>query len=117
MYLAPRTLKTGFEPPKNADLIGYFEPNSGQKVVYLRTEICLSQAKGFWQALDQNLDIQPDALRRQLSQVTGLLAKVGDRQVEDTKFCGGKNQKVLVVSNSQVEQLYGVSISNSVAPY
>jgi hypothetical protein len=101
-----------FLPPKNADLIGYYEPGSEQKVVYLRTEVCLSRAKEFWRALDQNLDTMPDALRRQMSQVPGLLAKVGERQVEVTKFCNGGNQKVLEVSSSKVEQLYGVPISN-----
>jgi hypothetical protein len=112
VYLAPRTRSIDFFPPQNADLIGYHEPGSTQKV-YLRTETCLAQAKEFWRALDQNLDILPDALRRQMRQTPDLLASVGERQVEVTKFCNGSNQKVLEVSCAKVEELYGVSVSIS----
>jgi hypothetical protein len=96
----------------NADnKLGYYEAGN-EKVLYLRTETCLSNAKQFWRGLDENLDIMPDALRRQLSQVSGLLAQVGERQVEVTKFCAGANQRVLVVDSEVVENLYSVSLCN-----
>ena len=111
VYLAPRTQAIEFIPPYTADLVGYFEPGD-DKVVYLRTEACLSKAKEFWRGLDENLDVMPDALRRQLSQVPGVLSKMGERQVEVTKFCAGTNQRVLEVDTRHVEQLYGVALCN-----
>lgn len=113
VYLAPRTQMDNFQPPFNADQIGYFEPGTEQKVVYLRTEISLARAKEFWRMLDENLDIMPDALRRQLRQIPGLLAQVGERQVETIKFCEGTNRRVLVVDLGQVEGLYGISLMKS----
>lgn len=113
IYLAPRTQAHEFFPPSNADLIGYFEPGAEQHTVYLRTESCLVKAREFWHGLGENLDILPDALRRQMSQVPGLLSKVGERQVEVTKFCAGANQRVLVVDVRQVEKLYGISLTRS----
>ncbi|MGC1379305.1 MAG: CHC2 zinc finger domain-containing protein [Anaerolineales bacterium] len=111
VYLAPRTKLVEYESPVYAELVGYYEPGDG-KVVYLRTEACLARAKEFWRGLDENLDIMPDALRRQLSQVPGILIRVGERQVEVTKFCAGANQRILEVDTRVVEQLYGVSLVN-----
>lgn len=113
VYLAPRTQTDNFQPPFNADQIGYYEPGVEQKIIYLRTEISLARAKEFWRMLDENLDIMPDALRRQLRQVPGLLAQVGERQVEASKFCDGTNRRVLVVDLGQVERLYGISLMRS----
>jgi len=100
-----------FELPFNASLIGYYEPGD-DRVVYLRTEASLVYAKSFWRGLDENLDIMPDALRRQLSQTPGLLTSVGERQVEITKFCAGTNQRVLEVDSAVVDNLYAVSLRN-----
>lgn len=111
IYLAPRTRSVEYEPPFNASLIGYYEPGD-DKVVYLRTEASLVYAKSFWRGLDENLDIMPDALRRQLSQTPGLLTSVGERQVEITKFCAGTNQRVLEVDSAVVDNLYAVSLRN-----
>jgi hypothetical protein len=113
VYLAPRTQSDTFQPPFNADQIGYYEPGVAQKIIYLRTEISLARAKEFWRMLDENLDIMPDALRRQLRQIPGLLAQVGERQVEASKFCEGTNRRVLVVDLQQVERLYGISLMRS----
>jgi len=110
VYLAPRTQDEEYQPPFNADQIGYYETGAEQKVIYLRTETSLARAKEFWRGLDGNLDIMPDALRRQLRQVEGLLAQVGERQVEASKSCGGIKQRVLVVDIQKVEQVYGVSL-------
>ncbi len=111
VYLAPRTQDEEYQPPFNADQIGYYDPGAEQKVIYLRTETSLARAKEFWRGLDENLDIMPDALRRQLKQVDGLLAQVGERQVEASKSCGGIKQRVLVVDTRKVEQVYGVSVT------
>jgi hypothetical protein len=115
VYLAPRTQMDEFQPPFNADQIGYFDPGLQSKVIYLRTETSLAHAKEFWRTLDENLDIMPDALRRQLRQVEGLLAQVGERQVELSKFCNGSNQRVLIVDLSRVEKLYGITLTKSEA--
>ena len=83
-----------------------------QQIVYLRTEACLAKAKEFWRSLDENLDIMPDALRRQLSQMSGLLLSVGDRQIEVNKYCGGTKKRVLEIDLRQVERLYDVTLAN-----
>jgi hypothetical protein len=62
-------------------------------VIYLRTETSLAHAKEFWRGLDENLDIMPDALRRQLRQVDGLLAQVGERQVEASRSVAGSSKE------------------------
>jgi 5S rRNA maturation endonuclease (ribonuclease M5) len=113
VYLAPRTQDEEYQPPIHANPIGYYDPGPEQKVIYLRTETSLAHAKEFWRGLDENLDIMPDALRRQLRQVDGLLAQVGERQVEASKLCAGIRQRVLVVDVRKVEQLYGVSLTRS----
>jgi len=113
VYLAPRTQDEEYQPPIHANPIGYYDPGLDQKVIYLRTETSLAQAKEFWRGLDENLDIMPDALRRQLRQVDGLLAQVGERQVEASKLCAGIRQRVLIVDVRKVEQLYGVSLTRS----
>lgn len=113
IYLAPRTQAVEFFPPANADLVGYFEPGEKQSVIYLRTEACLAKAKEFWRGLDENLDMMPDALRRQLSQIPGLLSMTENRQVEVSKYCGGSNQRVLIVDIHRVQELYGVSFTKS----
>ncbi|MBV6451383.1 MAG: DNA primase [Anaerolineales bacterium] len=113
VYLAPRTQDEEYQPPLHANPIGYYDPGPEQKVIYLRTETSLAQAKEFWRGLDENLDIMPDALRRQLRQVDGLLAQVGERQVEASKLCAGIRQRVLIVDVHRVEQLYGVSLARS----
>ena len=113
VYLAPRTQTDEFQPPFNANQIGYYDPGTERKTIYLRTESSLARAKEFWRELDENLDIMPDALRRQLRQVEGLLAQMGERQVEVTKFCGGSNQRVLMVDLQRVEQLYGITLTKS----
>jgi len=110
VYLVPRTQDEEYQPPIHANPIGYYDPGPEQKVIYLRTETSLAYAKEFWRGLDENLDIMPDALRRQLRQVDGLLAQVGERQVEASRSCGGIKQRVLVVDIHKVEQLYGVSL-------
>ena len=110
VYLAPRTQDEEYQPPIHADQIGYYDPGLDQKVIYLRTETSLAHAKEFWRGLDENLDIMPDALRRQLRQVDGLLAQVGERQVEASRSCGGIKQRVLVVDVQRVEQIYSVSL-------
>jgi hypothetical protein len=110
VYLAPRTQDEEYQPPIHANPIGYYDPGPEQKVIYLRTETSLAHAKEFWRGLDENLDIMPDALRRHLRQVDGLLAQVGERQVEASRSCGGIKQRVLVVDIQKVEQLYGVSL-------
>jgi hypothetical protein len=113
VYMAPRKQVNEFFPPPNADLIGYFDAEGEQQVIYLRTEVCLIKAREFWHGLGENLDIMPDALRRQLSQISGLLAKVDGRQVEVSKFCAGINQRVLIVDLQQLEKLYGISLIRS----
>jgi hypothetical protein len=112
-YLAPRTQDEEYQSPPTAALIGYYEPMGEQATVYLRTEASLTRAKEFWRGLDENLDIMPDALRRQLSQIPNLLVSSGGRQVEVLKYCGNSNQRVLEVNLKEVERLYDVTLINA----
>jgi hypothetical protein len=112
VYLAPRTKTVEFFPPDAAELIGYFEPGD-KSVIYLRTDICLAQAKLFWRGLDQNLDIMPDALRRQVGQIPNLLSEKDPRQAEVVKYCAGINHRVLVVDVRKVQEFYGVTLSSA----
>lgn len=109
VYLAPRTKMVEFFPPDDAELIGYFEPGD-KSLIYLRTDICLAQAKQFWRGLDQNLDIMPDALRRQVGQIPDLLREKDARQMEVLKYCLGVNQRVLVADARKVQELFGVTL-------
>jgi DNA primase len=109
VYLAPRTKMVEFFPPDDAELIGYFEPGD-RSLIYLRTDICLAQAKQFWRGLDQNLDIMPDALRRQVGQIPDLLREKDARQTEVLKYCLGVNQRVLVTDAHKVQELFGVTL-------
>jgi hypothetical protein len=109
VYLAPRTKTVEFFPPDGAEQIGYYDVGD-KSVIYLRTDICLAQAKQFWRSLDQNLDIMPDALRRQLGQIPNLLVEKDMRQTEVVKYCAGVNHRVLVVDVRQVQELYGVTL-------
>jgi hypothetical protein len=84
-----------------------------RSVIYLRTDICLAQAKLFWRGLDQNLDIMPDALRRQVGQIPNLLAEKDPRQTEVVKYCAGVNHRVLVVDVHKVQEFYGVTLSSA----
>lgn len=110
VYLAPRTKTIDFFPPDGAEQIGYFDVGN-RSVIYLRTDICLAQAKLFWRGLDQNLDIMPDALRRQVGQIPNLLSEKDMRQTEVVKYCAGVNHRVLVVDVHKVQELYGVTLS------
>jgi hypothetical protein len=111
VYLAPRTKTIDFFPPDGAEQIGYYDVDN-KSVIYLRTDICLAQAKLFSRSLDQNLDIMPDALRRQLGQIPNLLSEKDQRQTEVVKYCAGVNHRVLVVDVHKVQELYGVTLSS-----
>lgn len=91
VYLAPRTQDEEYQPPLHANSIGYYDPGRKQKVIYLRTETSLAQAKEFWRGLDENLDIMPDALRRELRQVDGLLAQVGSGRWRQADLVAGSS--------------------------
>ncbi len=109
IYFAPRTKTVDFFPPEDAELVGYFEPGNNS-VIYLRTDVCLAQAKSFWRSLDQNLDIMPDALRRQIGQIPGLLSEQDQRQTEILIYCAGSNKRVLVVDARKLEEMFGVTL-------
>ena len=112
VYLAPRTKTIDFFPPDGAEQIGYYDV-ADKSVIYLRTDICLAQAKIFSRSLDQNLDIMPDALRRQMGQIPNLLSEKDPRQTEVVKYCAGVNHRVLVVDVRKVQELYGVTLSSA----
>ena len=112
VYLAPRTKTINFIPPDGAEQIGYYDVGN-KSTIYLRTDICLAQAKLFWRGLDQNLDIMPDALRRQVGQIPNLLSEKDPRQTEVVKYCAGVNHRVLVVDVYKVQEFYGVTLSSA----
>lgn len=112
IYFESRVKGSVSSQPGNADLVGYFDPDD-DKVVYLRTAACLAAAKEYWRKLDENLDIMPDALRKQLNQMPGMLNKVDKNQVEVSVQCSGVKQRVLAVNAKQVELIYDLSLVNS----
>jgi hypothetical protein len=108
VYLAPRKPRD-FYPPENAELIGWYDPDD-KNLLYFDADTILTVAKRYWKDLDENLDIFPDTLKRQIDQA-GLLAKRGDTgHIEARVNILGTLQRVLVVDASRVEALYEVQI-------
>lgn len=110
VYFAPRIGGLLFTPPVNSHLVGYFEPGQPH-LLYVRLKPALGLAKKFWASMDENLDMRVDAIRRQISQVPDLLFEQDQRQVEVSKRCAGRNQRVLAVDARVVENLYHVSLA------
>ncbi len=111
VYLAPSTKAVSYHPPDRAELIGWFNPEK-KNVIYLKTDLILIHSKDFWRSLDQNLDIAPDALRRQIAQIPGLLLEKDDAQFEASKYVAGQTRRVLVLDLDIIFKLYGLVIGN-----
>jgi len=111
VYLAPRTNKVEYRPPDRAELVGWYEPFDSS-VIYLDPDVCLQHAKAYWKDLDENLDILPDALTRQMAQA-GLLRERGtDSRLKVSKYVQGKPRWVLSIDTARVQQVYGIDLSN-----
>lgn len=111
VYLSPRVNRVEFSPPERAEQIGWFEPFD-DSVVYLEADICLQLAKNYWRDLDENMDILPDALKRQIAQA-GLLKERGkDTHIETSKWIAGKTRRVLAVDAARAADLYTVDLRN-----
>lgn len=112
VFLAPKSLgKIEYIPPDRSELIGWFDDDG--KTVYIPCNESLSKAKDFWHGLDENLDILPDALRHQISQIPGLLGQRDkDGHIECAVRCSGKIRRVMVINIERVMELYGVSVTN-----
>jgi hypothetical protein len=113
VYLAPKTAKVTFTPPQQADLIGYFDPND-ETVIYLNDDACLEHVREYWAKLGENFDTTKDALRRQISQIEGLVARRDAKNIlYKTWIAASKsNTWVLAISRTKVENLYSVEIKN-----
>jgi DNA primase len=113
VYLAPRTNKVIYDPPLNADLIGYYDPDNPE-LIYLNDDTCLTHVREYWQKMGENFDTTKDAFRRQIAQISGLLAKRGDRDLAVPVWIKslGRTSRVLVVSNAKLNDLYGLTLKN-----
>ena len=61
----------------------------------------------------QQLDTTTDALRRQITQIDGLLAEKGKgRNIQVSKYIAGKPRRALAVDNQAVTRLYGIELQN-----
>ncbi|MCJ7432356.1 MAG: hypothetical protein MUO77_02590 [Anaerolineales bacterium] len=78
---------------------------------WLQEDYLSEPSKLFWRGLDQNLDVMPDALRRQVGQIPNLLSEKDPRQAKVVKYCAGINHRVLVVDVRKVQEFYGVTLS------
>jgi len=75
-YFAPRRT-VAYPPPDHATLIGWYDEDRA----YLLTNSALTEAKRYWEGLDERLDILTDAFRRILQQ-QGYVDQRADRQME-----------------------------------
>jgi hypothetical protein len=117
VYLEPRS-GLAIVPPVGADQIGWYEPDD-PSVFYLDTSSCIIHVRDFWNQLGEHYDTTKDALQRQFSQVHGLLHEVGKgRHITISKWVtsAGRTQRMLVFSQTKVEELYGVTIRNNIGP-
>ncbi|GEM_PF-3448144 len=113
VYLAPKTRAVSYVPPINADLIGYFDPGD-EGVVYLSDDACLEHVREYWAKLGENFDTTKDALRRQISQIPGLLARRGGREILVKTWIAAKNCSswTLAIDRQRLEALYQVELKN-----
>ncbi len=113
VYLAPKTKAVTYTPPYNADLIGYFDPGD-DTVIYLSDDACLEHVRDYWTKLGENFDTTKDALRRQISQIQGLIAKRGVREILFKTWIAAKNCNswTLAINRTRLESLYQVEIKN-----
>ena len=112
-YLAPRKARD-FTAPDNAELVGWYDPDE-PNLLYFEADTILAAAKNYWRALDENLDIFPDTLKRQIDQA-GVLAKRGDTgHIEARVNICGNLARVLVVDANRVEVLYEVQLMGNEA--
>jgi hypothetical protein len=111
VYLAPRTKSVVYTPPPHADLIGWSDPE--EEALYLDDGACLEHVRAYWASLGENFDTTTDALRRQISQIGGLLAEKGTgRNIQVSKYIAGKTRRALAVDKQAVTRLYGVELQN-----
>ncbi len=113
VYLSPKTKAVSYIPPLNADLIGYFDP-ADETVIYLNDDACLEHVRDYWAKLGENFDTTKDALRRQVSQIPGLIAKRGIREILFKTWIAAKNCNswTLAISRTRLESLYQVEMKN-----
>jgi hypothetical protein len=110
VYLAPRTKSYVYTPPPYADLIGWADPDD--ESVYLDDGACLEHVRTYWAGLGENFDTTTDALRRQISQVPGLLSERGAKHIQVSKWLAGKTRRALAVGRQTVARLYGITLQN-----
>ena len=73
----------------------------------------VKNARTYWAALGENFDTTTEALRRQVSQIPGLLAERSKgRHIQVSKWLAGKTRRALSIDTNTVTRLYGIVLQN-----
>jgi len=107
IYLAPRRTVSYIAPDKST-LIGWYDDDH----IYLMTNAALTEAKKYWEDLDERLDILTDAFRRMLNQ-QGYVADRATDQFEKKTYINAETPRTrtLWLSRDIIRQRAGVVIS------
>jgi len=108
IYFAPRKT-VGYLPPERATLIGWYDEGH----CYLLTNAALTEAKRYWEGLDERLDILTDAFRRILAQ-QGYVNQRADRQMERPTYINKetKRARTLWLNLDVVRQQAGIVLGS-----
>jgi hypothetical protein len=114
VYFAPRKDES-FLPPDRAERIGWYDEERGQ--VYLLTNVALTLAKGYWQALDETFDTLADALRRELWQ-QGFVAGRDGKNFEQKPYINRKmgQVRVLVLDANVLREKTAINLTGNEEP-
>ena len=78
-----------------------------------RLDACLEYVREYWARLGEHFDTTTEALRRQISQVPGLLDERGKgRNIQVSKWIAGKTRRALALNKAAVQRIYGLSLQN-----
>jgi hypothetical protein len=97
-------------PPDRSTMIGWYD----EEHIYLLTNAALTEAKEYWEALDERLDILSDAFRRMLNQ-QGYVADRASSQFEKKTYINtdvSGRPRTLWLSRDEVTQRAGVVVGN-----
>jgi hypothetical protein len=109
VHIAPKS-DISYMPPDRSTMIGWYD----EEHIYLLTNAALTEAKEYWEALDERLDILSDAFRRMLNQ-QGYVADRASSQFEKKTYINtdvSGRPRTLWLSRDEVTQRAGVVVGN-----